>query len=439
MHKLWILLIALIIWGPPSIRFTKRSLGATLQDPTNLDLTILIQITVWLGAGIIVLFMLFRQILLKKPLLPGITKQGPARWYFIYGLMAVISTIYSVFPLYTLYFSLKIVIAMMLVGYWLMLQQNSLQAVQKLLKIFYLVFLLQGMAIIILYFISPGLVGVVAGRFGYRLTGGIFADYGGSALLAGLFFLNRIFYGTRKHRNLYFLLYLISWYFLLLSQTRSSITVAILFILIYVLLNDDLNKKFKWIWSFSIITVIIIWIGYFDPIVDYITRKKIAFDTLSGRTIAFSFLVERWKESPWIGYGFAAGVRAHLYDFVKMTTMGMGGAHDSLSKVLIDLGVIGLIPLTLTLIFSWKNLANLYTKRMHYTQSEISVVLQLICLLIMVSIQSVISGGIAALSIPFIIVTYSTQLIKIRTQTSAKRIPSQNLGRHPLLQSGKIS
>jgi len=394
--------------------------------------------TVWLGAGIIVLFLLLRQILLKKPLLPAMMKQNPAKWYFIYGLVAVISTIYSILPLYTLYFSLKIIIAMMLIGYWLMLHHNSFYAVQKLLKILFLVFILQGMAIIVLYFINPGLVGVVAGKFGYRLTGGIFADYGASALLAGLFFLNRIFYGTRKHRNLHFILYFISWYFLLLSQTRSSIAIAILFLIIYVLLNDNLSTKFKWIWSFSIITVIIFWVGYFDPIVDYITRKRIAFDTLSGRTIAFSFLFERWKESPWIGYGFAAGARRHLYDFVKMTTLGMGGAHDSLSKVLIDLGIIGLIPLTLAVISSWKNLAVLYKTRINFTQRETSMVLQLICLLVMISLQSIISGGIAVLSISFIIVAYSIQLIKIRIQINGKRISSQNFGRYPLLQPGKV-
>lgn len=439
MNKLLAFLIMLIIWGPPSIRFTKRSLGATLQDPSNLDLTILIQITVWLSASLLVIFLFLRQILLRKTLIPPIIKEGPARWYFIYGLVAVISTVYSVFQLYTLYFSVRLVIAMMLIGYWIMLQRDYSQAVKQLLKMIYMVFIFQGAAIILLYFLKPDLVGVAAGKMGYRLTGGIFSDYGGSMLMTGLFLLNLIFYGNRKYRLLYFSLYVLSWYFLLLSKTRSAIAAGLLFLIVYVLLNEDLNKKFKWIWSFSIAAVIIFWVGYFDPIVDYITRKKIAFDTLSGRTIAFSYLYERWKESPFLGYGFGAGTRLHLLEFVRTTGMGMGDAHDSLSKVLIDLGIIGLLPILLAFMLAWKSVITLYKKRMRHAPLETSLILQLICLLILVSVQSVFSGGLAALSIPFIVVSYSTSLLKVGIRTNGKRISSQNLGRHPLLQPGQIS
>lgn len=411
-NKLLILMLALIIWGPPSIRFTKRSLGSTLQDPTNLDLTIFIQLLIWFAAGLLVAIFFFRQILLQKSLLPQLIKRNPTIWYFIYGIIALFSTLYSVLPPYTFFFSIKIVIAILLVGYWVLASENQILSIQQLLKIFYTVFILQGLAIILIYFINPKFVGGYIGRFGYRLTGGSFSDYGNSMVIAGLFFLTLIFYGKKKYRLRGLFGYIFAWYFLLLSQTRSTIFAGILIFLLFIFFNQDLNKKLKWIWSLSIFALVIFWIGYFDPIIDFITRGKIAFDTLSGRTIAFSYLFERWREAPFLGYGFAAGTRVHLFDFVKVSGLGMGDAHDSLSKVLIDLGIVGLIPLLLAVIFTWKNLLFLLRNRNRLNKLENSIILQLLCMFLLVFVQSIVGGTIAALSVPFIITMVSSEIIR---------------------------
>src|SRR5262249_29887139 len=79
----------------------------------------------------------------------------------------------------------------------------------------------------ILYFVAPNLVGdTVEGMYhgtpGYRVTGGIFEDYGASALLSGLFFLTvMLFSPIRQRRLLAAIGYVISWLFLFLAKSRS--------------------------------------------------------------------------------------------------------------------------------------------------------------------------------------------------------------------------
>ena len=153
--------------------------------------------------------------------------------------------------------------------------------------------------------------------------------------------------------------------------------------------------------------------GYVGPALGFITRDFEGFSTLTGRTVAFSYLLEYWKESPLWGFGYAAGTRFNLMPFVWYRGLGIGTAHDAVSKVLVDLGLLGAVPLMLTFIFVWKELIILWRKTKESPELYI-LVLQLICLMTAVTLQNITSEGIAGLSMPFIIVICTTHFINQR-------------------------
>ena len=66
-----------------------------------------------------------------------------------------------------------------------------------------------------------------------RVTGGIFADYGSSALISGLFFLTVALFGSKPvYRLLAGGAYVGTWVLLVLSQTRSTMAAGVAFLVI---------------------------------------------------------------------------------------------------------------------------------------------------------------------------------------------------------------
>src|SRR5262249_25728187 len=253
------------------------------------------------------------------------------------------------------------------------------------------VYLLQGVAIAILYFVAPNLVGdTVEGRYhgtpGYRVTGGIFEDYGASALLSGLFFLTvMLFSPIRQRRLLAAIGYVISWLFLFLAKSRSVTFTALLFPLIMISSHRDLKLKMRCAFGTAVfVTLCLIWSDYFRSGLDFITRDWEGISTMTGRTVAFSYLMAQWRQSPVWGLGDVAGTRVVLMEFARRTGWGIGAAHDAFSKVLVELGIIGAIPLTLAFVFAWKELFLIWRKAHCYTSAQRPVILQLICLMLWV-------------------------------------------------------
>ena len=413
MNKLLSVLIGLMVWGPPRLRLNSRPLDIALKNPLDLDFAALFQAGVWIGGGILVTTLLVRQVIRRNSLLPLTLKGLSLKWYFIFGLIAVSSTFYSSSPVYTLFFAGKIIIAILSVAFLFQEAQGRFPE-KKAVNILYTVFILQGIAIAVFYFTVPDLVGVISPAFGYRLHGGILADYGSSMLFTGLFFLTiSLFNSNREKRYMAFLVYLISLFFLLMAKTRSTNFVAMLFPIILVISHKSLNVRMRCAFAISLLIITIFWMGYVGPALGFITRDFEGFSTLTGRTVAFSYLLEYWKESPLWGFGYAAGTRFNLMPFVWYRGLGIGTAHDAVSKVLVDLGLLGAVPLMLTFIFVWKELIILWRKTKESPELYI-LVLQLICLMTAVTLQNITSEGIAGLSMPFIIVICTTHFINQR-------------------------
>lgn len=136
----------------------------------------------------------------------------------------------------------------------------------------------------------------------------------------------------------------------------------------------------------------------------YVTRGQTFSEllSLSGRTIAFEYLLQAWRQSPWLGFGFASGTRAWLVSFRYHYHLGIGAAHDALSRVLVDLGALGGGVLFTSLAWSTLRLWRAITVgRPRHGSSAVRA--QAIALFCAACIRSVVSEGIADFSAIYLV------------------------------------
>jgi O-antigen ligase len=147
--------------------------------------------------------------------------------------------------------------------------------------------------------------------------------------------------------------------------------------------------------------------GVLQDIISTGTRRGEGLDTLSGRTVAFSYLIERWQESPLIGYGFGAGARNLLIDFVAREGLNIGAGHDALSTVLVDLGGIGFALLLTSFVVAWMAVWRLYQTAVSHPQAYVSAH-QIACLLVWVTFRAVVDKSLAGWSEIFAVAMVAT-------------------------------
>lgn len=396
--------------------------AALTADPMNLDPSLLPQVLVWILASAWVGWFFSK----NRMRLPSTLKQSPTRVYMLFVTISLFSTFYSVSPYYTLFFAAKLLITVLLIA---SLAQSALrpESVQRLLI---RVFTIQWFVIAFLYLWQPEVVGTGSPSIGYRLTGGLlFGDYGFSALIAGLGFLSNTLLPSRSSgvvRLANFALYGLSFYFVLLSKTRSTLAAAIVVFLIMTLLHPRVNVRLG--------GLIAAWAGLGavflfrldQHVVDFVLRGQ-SVDVLlglTGRGQAFDYYIEVWKESPFFGYGFQAGNRLFGVDFMNATGLGIASAHDALSKVLVDVGILGLTALGTAILGTWSRLFQL-AKESKATLIYRIEVQQLLCLMSVLMALSLVSGSLADVSFPFVVVMISSQSlasrIKVRTMPTEVR------------------
>lgn len=395
-------LTGLIIWGPPSLRLTGRELTAALEQPFQLDSAAAFQGGTWALATVVVILLVIREIGMGTDLVPSVVKHGPVRWYLAYGVLGIASSVYSPSPLYTIYFALQIIVGVLAVV--LLLHRAGPDRVDLALKISYAVFVLQMLAILALYTVDPFLVGEIPqGEIGYRLNGGILRDYGVSALYAGLLFLSLARSCPRRwQRALSLLAYLATWGVLAAARTRSTTITAILIAIVMFATHPSRRVKIFAALAGAVVTGLAAIAGIYGPLLELLSRSGSGITTLSGRTTAFSFLIEQWRQSPIWGLGYAAGARTSLVDFVADTRLHIGAAHDVISKVLIDLGLIGAVVLAIAFIYAWREVIGAW-RRWNRDGQRFLVVLQLTCLMISVTIKSSFGGSLAGTDMPFVV------------------------------------
>jgi O-antigen ligase len=417
-------LLVILLLGPP-ILATDRGLDVALAEPLSLSSAYVFHVTLWLIAGYMVLLSLIDPVRPWSPLSP--LSRAPMSWYLIFSLFALTSTVYSVQPLYTAFHASKLLVAILLTVY---VYKHSEHPSKHLLKLVYVGHGLGWVVLIILYVLDPTLVGSHAGASSYRLTGGFLGDYGTFAMVSGFGLLSGALFSPRSlGRVLCWVFYGLSWVFVLMSQTRSTIGISLVLLVILTGFHPRWNHRLRLLFLATIGGVVIVTSGVYEFMFSFLLRGQDidAVLGLSGRGDAFTFLIERWRDSPWLGFGFAAGGRHHLITFVQTTGLGFGSPHDAVSKALIDLGIVGAGILAVVLVAVWK----LALKMISILRRDTIVYirgLEYIGLLSWLTLASAVGGGIADVSVPFVIVMAG--LDALREETSA--VPASSRGRRQL-------
>jgi hypothetical protein len=399
---LLLLVGALAIWGPPAIRpvTADRPLSAALEGPAALDPAALFQVASWLLAGTVAAIWVVRHLARRTLALDSLLSDRPVRWYLLFGVLAVASAVYSVDPAYTLYFAARIGVGMLVLA--LIAWHGGPEGATRPLKLAFAVFGLQAVAISVLWTIDPTLVTELDGpTHRMRLTGGVLPDYGASALVVGLYLLTLALFGDSVRQRIAGAIgYGASWVLVVASATRSTMATALLFGMIMAMAHPRLRNK---LWLLGLMVVVAL--GGLVPavgasVVGVLTRHGEGLADLSGRTTAFTYLLSQWRLSPVIGHGFAAGTRAALIPFVEETGLGIGAGHDTVSTVLVDLGVVGALILLIALVSAWRVMLRLW-RTVPWTHPSRTLVHQLVCLLAWITLSGIVDPGIAGGSVPF--------------------------------------
>jgi O-Antigen ligase len=409
----------LVVWGPPTLRLAGRELGAALTNPFALDAAALLEVGAWVFADALVLLLLLSHLARRTHFLSEFLSDRTLRWYGLYGLLGLVSMAYSTSPVYTAFFAQKIIVGILVLAllewHWPSSQGS------RALQVLFFVFSLQAAAIGILYFTAREWVTPFGSGAGsdVRVTGGVFADYGGSGLLSGLFFLTvALFSRTSRYRLLAGGAYLGTWALIVLSQTRTTMAAGVAFLIIMLCAHPRARVHSALIATGVGVAILALLPSVLQEMVSTGTRRGEGLETLSGRTVAFSYLIERWQESPLIGYGFGAGARNLLIDFVARQGLHIGAGHDALSTVLVDLGLIGLALLLMAFFAAWGAWWRLYQAALH-RQIAVSAH-QIACLLVWVTFRAVVDKSLAGWSEVFVVAMVATWVLR------QGRIPSQS-------------
>jgi hypothetical protein len=401
----WLLVAALlIVWGPPTLRPSGRDLDVASASPFTLDAAAFLQVGAWVFADALVVVLLVSHLARRTHFLSDVLADRPMRWYGLYGLLGLASVSWSNPAVYTAYFAHQILIGILVLAFleWHWPSHQGSRALQVL----FLVYSLQAAAIGILYLVHREWVvpfGASSDDEPVRLTGGVFADYGSSALMAGLFFLTVALFGSKPMtRWLAATAYVGACVLVVLSQTRATMAAAVAFFAIMLHAHPRARVQGALLVGGVVVGIVGLFSSTQDEIVSVGTRGGEGLETLSGRTVAFSYLLERWQDSPLLGYGFGSGTRTALLEFVTRRGLNIGAGHDALSTVLVDLGLIGLALLLTTFLATWMAFRRLYRMGAWNKQAAISTH-HVACLLVWVTFQMVVSRSLAAPNLVFVV------------------------------------
>lgn len=125
----------------------------------------------------------------------------------------------------------------------------------------------------------------------------------------------------------------------LFSMSRTAIIILAIVLILYLLI-----MKFNMFSLFVLIILVFSFISYQDSIMQYFMRGQSVntFSTLSGRVVMWNNVLDLFKASPLIGYGFGVGSQ-----LIKLDGIVMESVHNGFFEVLIDSGILGLTMMIL--------------------------------------------------------------------------------------------
>lgn len=374
MKKLILLAFFIIIWGPHKIFGIDPSRTLRSSFSYEFDKSAYFEIIMWTAIFLIFMYYIFRKIVLKIKLLPKETYNSPILFYFLFCIMCFISSLYSGAFFVTGFKAMKIFLTLMIV--LIVYFEKKFQQFNPLKFIYYYAIILCFYKIIMLI-VFPGLVGKET-IDGYRLVGGFpfMPDFGFYSAVAMVYSLNKIF--TQKDKKfINALIFAIAIFTLSLSRVRSVMAPALFTIVIYFLTI----RSFKIKYLLLIILLVISINGFYEKAGLFIIRNPESLRTMSQRREVWEFISPSIKSKIFFGYGLGVGGKMAVEPYWPVN---IGDTHNAWTESLISVGLIGTIPLALSLVLAFyliiKNRRN-----------DFDLAVQLFCLLVLILGSSIAS------------------------------------------------
>ena len=383
-HVLWANLFILSVWI-----FRGRDAAQLAQNPV--DSAALVRILSVAVAGVIV----FIIGLVERKEIIGQLLRGLPGLMFVYALVGLASALYSPFRALSVYKACEIIVDVSMIAFFLSCYPSRTDMKRWIDFNWFMVALFIALVWVgaILFPHRAFIHGV--GTLGVQISGVIPPmnpnGLGAFAAILIIISLSRTLHARdQNERMMYITSLTVGVITLVLAQARTSLFGGLLAIIAVLLLN----KRIKLIGFVALLLVIvIISSGLPSLLLRYAMRGQSTtlFYNLSGRMFYWSFAWEKFLESPIYGYGLSAGTR-----YVVLAQVGRGvqsTMHNSWLEVLVNVGIVGLIPVALAYVGTWWTLLRISFRPPAWFDRTVRMLsIEMIGLLIILSVR-LITGG----------------------------------------------
>jgi len=281
---------------------------------------------------------------------------------FLYGAMGIASVLYSPYRSLTLYKSCEIIVDVSAVAFFLSLYPSP-TSMKRWIDLNWFMIALLVACIWLGAMYSPRRALRVLSAYGDINKNALFPiwlhgvnpimspnDVGFMGAGLSVASLSRILHASKqKERTIYIVSFTIGLITLVVAQSRTSLFGGFLAMISIFLLS----KRIKlFVGAILFLLLVAIYSGAPSLLVKYFMRGQQTklFLTLTGRMTLWALAWEKIRESPLYGYGFGAGIR---YVVLYGVRDRMSTIHNAWLEVLVNMGILGLIPVTFAFIGTW--------------------------------------------------------------------------------------
>lgn len=346
-HKLcwWHVLWGLFFLSGLTFRIREtRTLVENPLDPASFFRVVLVTIV---GLG------LLSALTLNRGLVLGRVFGGLVGLLAFYSLVGIASTLWSVYPAWTLYKSVEYFVGVALIGVIV----ANVKSEAEFKSLFDWMWLLLGLLVLSVW-IGVALWPNEAVNHGVGLLGiqirGVFPSVAANGVgdlgaLLGIIAMVRLLFAKGPSRRFYLTVFLLSIVTLAFSQSRSPLTGFLLAVPLVLFSAGRIG------WG-AALGLFLLAVASFTPLSDYFLQfflrgqSKELFLSLSGRIYWWKAAVPFIQENLLVGYGAYAGGRFLVASNFDPT---LSSLHGTWPEVLIGMGLLGLLPLLGTIAGTW--------------------------------------------------------------------------------------
>ncbi|HCE16417.1 MAG TPA: hypothetical protein DEQ80_01020 [Anaerolinea thermolimosa] len=376
-HVIWILYFI------SGLSFSARSTESILRSP--LDLSVSYRVVL---IGIVVGALFWWNIKNKNYKKSLLLFSNPIGWVTTYALVCTLSTIWSVYPAWTLYRSIEYFTGIVLIVSIINVAQ-SLKNIKSFFDwtwaIYFLVLVLIWVGVVVwpdrALIYNLGSVGIqIQGVVPVISTNSV-GEFG--AIIGVVSFTRLLLFTKGKSRFFYIIVFIIALVTLIFSQSRSPLLGFLLGLVLVLLISKKIG-----LFTFLGLTILILisFTSLGSLFYTFFMRNQSLelFSKLSGRTDYWEFALPYILNRPLNGYGAYAGGR-----FVVAVEFSdtLSSTHGTWPEVLMGTGIFGLLPLIMAVLVVWLILITCKTPKYDLLGEQIR--LESIGVLAVMSVRSI--------------------------------------------------